>query len=222
MRVIISILFFSLIISYHGNSQNLETNDTRLKFTAFTSIGRSIIISDPSAPSKFPALELRIGGGIIKPIGRNIELRSRLAFGIKFKREPFNVDGQPYLIGPPFYALDELSSNRNYCFIEIPLTIQANLPHPKLGLSFGLNYRHFLAYDEPDSHSPYSPNRHEVGIIPGITYRANNKLHIGLDYYFGLTKTYSTGGLIDNQEFMMDAVNQFVQVRFDYIFHNKK
>jgi len=219
MKLIVCTLFFAVILNFQGNTQNFETNDARMRFTAVTSVGQSIFVSDPSAPSKFPTLEMRLGGGIVKPIGKKFELRSRFTFGVKFKREPFNQPGQPYIIGPPFMALDKLASNRNYYFIELPVAIQFNLPHPKLGFSLGVNYRHFLPHNES---SDYSMNRREWGIISGISYHLNNKLHVGLDYYFGLTKIFSSAGLIDNQDFTMDTRNQFFQLRFEYELHKKK
>ena len=65
--------------------------------------------------------------------------------GIKVKREAFNKPGQAYTVGPPFLKLDEVASNRNHYFVEVPLLLQFNLPHLELGLRAGVNYRSFLA-----------------------------------------------------------------------------
>lgn len=214
------VLAISASIFFCFRSEAQEPNlDKRVHYSVFAGVGRSTFVSDPAAPSKFPTLEVRLGAGLIKPIGNNIELRSRLAFGVKFKREPFNEPGQPYVIGPPFMGLDELASNRNHYFFEIPLMVQFNLPHPKLGFSLGGNYRHFLPHNESVD---FLTNRREIGIILGASYRLNNRLDVGLDYYFGLSKIYSSSGLIDNQEFTLDAYNQFGQIRFEYYLTRNK
>ena len=210
-----------ILISYCGYAQSQDSNGSskKIRFTAFASGGRSIFFTNPSAPSKFPTLELRLGAGIIKPLGKNVELRSRLSFGAKFKREAINRPGQPYIIGPPFTPLDELASNRNYYFIEIPLAIQFNLPHPKIGLSFGLNYRFFLPHNKSVD---FLANRRELGILPGITYRLSDKVHIGFDYCFGLTKIFSAAGQVDNKDVTINMRNQFAQIRFDYALPGRK
>lgn len=74
---------------------------------------------------------------------KDIQLKSGLAFGVKVKREAFNSSNL-VIIGPPFMELDEFASNRNHYFMEIPLILQYNLPHPKIGLSLGISYRFFF------------------------------------------------------------------------------
>lgn len=208
----------SLFLCFGSEAQDLGLRK-KVRYNFFAGVGRSTFVSGPAAPSKFPTLEVRLAGGLIKPIGRNVELRSRLAFGVKFKQEPYNEPGQPYVIGPPFMGLDELASNRNHYFFEIPLIVQFNLPHPKLGFSFGGNYRHFLPHNESVD---FLTNRRELGIILGASYRLTNSLDVGLDYYFGLSKIYSSSGLIDIQEFTLDAYNQFAQIRFEYYLNRNR
>ena len=208
----ITTLIFIVFATYQSNAQELN-KDNRLQFSVFSGVARATFASNPSAPSKFPALELRLGAGIIKPVSKSIEIRTRLTFGTKFKRDAFNKPGQPYLIGPPYLGLDELASNRNHYFVEIPVVVQFNLPHPKIGFSLGVNYRFFLPHN---SSVDDLTNRRELGLISGITYRLNKKIDMGLDYCAGLTKIYSPSGSIDSQSFSANARNQFAQLRIDY------
>lgn len=205
-----------IFISHFCSAQN-QDNDRKIKITAFTSVGQSTFYSNPSAPSKFPTLELRFGAGIIKPLTKNIQLKSRLTFGVKFKREAFNSSNL-VIVGPPFMELDEVASNRNHYFMEIPLILQFNLPHPKIGLSLGFNYRFFFPYNESVD---FLTNKREIGILPGISYHFSPRFEVGFDYFFGLTEVYNASGTIDNQEVNIDVHNRFAQVRFSYLISKK-
>ena len=202
-----------------GQHEEVSNSNNKIKYTGIFSVGRSTFKSSTSAPSTFPTLELRMGAGISKPLGKVIELRSRLAFGVKFKREAYNKPGQPYVIGPPFLELDEVASNRNHYFLEIPLVVQFNLPHPKLGFNMGVNYRFFFPYNKDVD---FLTNKSDVGIITGISYRGFDRLEIGFDYYFGITKLYSSSGTVDTTEFTFNTRNQFAQIRIEYALWNKK
>jgi len=213
-KTIFFLLFFS---SYYCKSQHKENNQ-KINFSLFASTGRSTFYSNPSAPSKFPTLEMRFGGGIIKPLTKHIELKSRLTFGVKFKREAFNSPNL-VIVGPPFMQLDDVSSNRNHYFFEIPLILQFNFPHPKIGMSLGFNYRFFFPNNESVD---FLTNRREIGILPGISYRIDSKIEIGVDYFFGLTEMYSASGTIDNQDVSVQTHNRFAQIRFSYLINKTK
>jgi hypothetical protein len=211
------IIFFIILSSYYCKGQNQDDHH-KIKFMAFASTGRSTFYSNPSASSKFPTFELRFGGGVIKQLTKTIELKSRLTFGVKFKRDAFNSSNL-VIVGPPFMELDDVASNRNHYFMEIPLIVQFNIPHPKIGLSVGLNYRFFLPNNESVD---FLTNRREIGILPGISYRVSPKFEIGIDYFFGLTEMYNAAGTIDNQEVNIETYNRFSQIRFLYIIGKSK
>ncbi|HPH45579.1 MAG TPA: hypothetical protein PLJ60_11145 [Chryseolinea sp.] len=217
LTILVAFLLSTLIVL--GQSEKGYLSNNKIIYTGFFSVGRSTFKSSLSAPSAFPTLELRMGAGISKSLGEIIELRSRLAFGVKFKREAYNKPGQSYVIGPPFMELDEVSSSRNHYFLEIPLVIQFNLPHPKLGFNIGANYRFFLPNN---SDVDFLTNRSDLGIITGLTYRGFGRLEIGMDYYFGITKLYSSAGTIDTTEFELNTRNQFAQIRIEYALRKKK
>lgn len=212
------ILLVAVLITTQVNAQTSKVSENRkLQVTGFAAIGRGIFKANPSAPSRFPTLELRVGAGVIKPVGKRFEIQSRLVLGEKFKREPYNKPGQGYTVDVPFDHLDELASKYSYYFIEVPIILQYNLPRPKLGISFGLNYRSFYPTEDPS----YSPMRNEIGLLPGGVFRINDRMRAGIEYYFGLTIVDGASGLIDNQPFEMKARNQFGQIKFEYIFKQK-
>ncbi len=106
LTIIIALLISALTVL--GQPKEGDGSNNKIRYSGFFSVGRSTFKSSVSAPSTFPTLELRMGAGISKSLGKVIELRSRLAFGVKFKREAYNKPGQPYVIGPPFMELDEV------------------------------------------------------------------------------------------------------------------
>ncbi len=65
-------------------------------------------------------------------------------------------------------------------------------------------------------------NKNDIGIITGISYRGFNRLEIGFDYYFGITKLYSSSGTVDSTEFTFNTRNQFAQIRIEYALWNRK
>ena len=208
------IFIFTCAATLAFGQSNLSASDKRISVNGFFAIGRSTFNSSPSAPSKFPTLEMRAGVGAAKSLGETFELRTRLNFGVKFKREPFNEEGS-VVVGPPFMDLDELASDRNHFFYEIPLLLQANLKHPQIGLRFGCNYRRFFP-DNSDVDALTA--RGDFGLLAGASYRLRQKMSLGFEYCYGLTKIISSGGTVDGSEYHLDVRNNFAQVVLEYSF----
>jgi hypothetical protein len=211
----ILILLTCLLTTINVFSQTTVTsrNTNRTTIRAFTSIGQSTFRTNISSPSKFPTTEIRVGIGASIKLTSIIDLYSRFTFGVKVKREAFN-NNQYVTVGPPFMELDYVASYRNHYFIEIPLLVNANLPGEKIGIQTGLNYRFFVPNNDAVD---FLTNRGEMGLITGAYYNITDKLRIGGNYTFGLTKVYGAGGTIDSQDFNMTVKNQFYQLTIEYL-----
>lgn len=199
---------FCCIGSYSADAQAIgETKQSKYELFAFAAIGRATVETNLSAPDNFSASEFRLGVGLGRSISQSFELRTRLTFGGRLKR-----DAEPYgLADSRFNIIDENTSNRNHYFIELPLFLQFNLSNPRIGFRAGGNYRQYLPTKPVDAYS----SQREFGVIAGAYYRLNDRMNIGFDYYFGLTKTFNGGGFSDGQEYNLVGRNHFAQLTFE-------
>lgn len=209
-----NLISFLLILIFNlAHGQNDVTTKQPIVWSGVFSVGRSTFESNIPAPSKFPAVEFRVGMGLSKPLNKLLDMKSRLNIGVKWKRDSYINQGQVSGISPLFMGLDRLASNRNHYFIDIPLLLQFNFPHPALGVNMGINYRFFL----PNNHAVDAlTNRGEIGLMAGTTYRIGKWMGVGLDYTIGLTKIYQTSGTIDSSQVSLDVFNHFGQIRLEY------
>jgi hypothetical protein len=189
-----------------------------VRFNAFIGAGYSTFQTNIPAPYKFTSPEFRLGAGVSKPVSKVFEVRGRLSFGAKIKREAYNKPGQPYLVGPPFLELDEVASSRNHYFIEVPVFLQFNLPNPKIGIRVGGNYRFFFPNNKDVDFLTF---RGDLGIVTGACWRMNDNISIGVDFLFGVTKVYTSGGYAGSV-FSLDTRNRFSQITFEYLFAEKR
>lgn len=206
---ILSVLLLVTIVTFGQKS-----DDKKFTFNSFVAVGRSTFATNISAPSKFPTLEMRLGAGVVRKLNETFDLRTRLTFGVKFKREGFNNAGVA-VVGPPFMELDDLSSDRNHFFYEVPLILQANLKHPSIGFTLGVNYRRFFPNN---SDVDALTARGDLGILGGANYRVNEKISIGVDYCVGLTNIIVTSGSVDSNSYTLTAKNNFGQLILEYKF----
>jgi hypothetical protein len=215
MKIFLLHLAFSLFVASKLFSQTTQTSikTNKLAIRAFASIGQSTFKTNLSSPSKFPTTEIRIGAGASVKVNSTIDLCSRFIFGVKAKREPFN-HGQYVTVGPPFMGLDEVASYRNHYFFEIPLFMNVNLFHKKLGIQTGLNYRFFRAHNDAVD---FLTNQSELGLITGACYNITDKIRIGGSYTFGLTEVYTLTGLINSEYVDMSVKNNFYQLSIEYL-----
>jgi len=184
-------------------------------FTAMAAGGQATFAMSHAGPSKFPALELRLGGGASYGFSNNVYVEGQMVFGVRAKREAFNKPGQPSAFGAPFASLDRVSSGRDHYFFEIPVRFVYRFPHPKIGVKAGMNYRFFM----PDNDDvDFLTNRGEAGIMGGLFYRVNSKWHVGADGYYGLTEIYSAAVMINGYEADFIVRNQFLQLYIEYQF----
>lgn len=202
-----TIVFF-FIFSYAVDAQTVqETKPGKYDLFAFAGIGRATVQTNLSAPDNFSAGEFRLGVGLSRSISKAFELRSRLTFGGRLKR-----DAGPYALSDSrFNTIDENTSNRNHYFMELPLFLQFNLANPSIGFRAGGNYRQYFPASPTDAYSGQS----EFGIITGIYCRLNDRINLGLDYYFGLTKMFNGGGISEGEEYNLIGRNHFAQLTFE-------
>lgn len=208
-------LFFLVSCATVAFGQDKDMN-RKTGYSVLAGAGRAIFASTPSGPSKFPALEVRVGGIITYQLSDRFSIDGRMIFGMKAKREAGNKQGQPYTIGPPFLTVDEVASKRDHYFYELPITLKYELPHPSIGLRIGGNYRFFMPYNKDVD---FLTNRREIGFIAGIFYKVSDKFNVGIDQYFGGTKLYVSHGQINGIDSELIVRNQFIQAYVEYKFH---
>lgn len=215
-KIIFFYLWLCSTMVYSQTAESATGND--LQFSVLAAVGRSTFKSNPSSANSFASPEIRLGLSMTKPLSRLISVRTGFLTGVKIKTEAINKPGQNSTLGPPYSDLDELASNRSHFFLEVPLSAQVNLTK-KVGLEFGGNYRFFMPNnDNVDALT----NRGDAGLIGGASYKITKQLNIGLQYYFGLSKIYTSSGLINSQEFTFDVRNEFALVRIEYLLIREK
>lgn len=205
----LSILFLLVCVGFFGSAQTVqqETTNKSIALYGFAGVGRATIETDRSAPTKFPAFEARLGVGLSKSLNKNFELRSRIVLGNRFKRKP---EINTATIGK-YMIIEESVNNRNHYFFEVPLLLQLNFPQAKLGLRAGGNYRQYFSSKTVDMFSGQS----EFGIITGAYYQVTDKINVGMDYYFGLTNIFKSGGNFNGQLYYITGKNQAAQLTFE-------
>jgi hypothetical protein len=216
---------FILLIGFHCCiGQELIKNDKKsLKYNIILGIARSTfeVHQVPESP-KYPSLELRLGVGLIKPLGNIFEIKTGLYFGLKVKREsyfygPTNQFTKERYVIP---SLDETASARNHLVTDIPLMLQVNIPKSRLSLRTGLNARLWQPHNDADGDDLAS--RDEFGIISGLTHKFSSKINLGIDLYLGLTNIYF-GGLVNSSPnpTQLKVTNQYAQFTMEYSFNRK-
>lgn len=194
-------------------------NDNKFRYTRFLGVARSSFDVNglPSSPS-YSSLELRLGAGILKPIGKYFELKSGLNLGLKVKRKSYFFGPSKQFTNEPWVmrSLDEAASSRNHFFVEIPLTLQYNLPNTRIRLKGGLNFRFWV----PNNDSvDVLTGRPEIGMLGGVSYNLYKRISIGLEYYYGLTNILRGYYYINSSQLIEYNVrNQFIQVVIEQTF----
>lgn len=219
MKYVFSFILILLVLCGNAQSKNALENEPLKKwsYTVFASAGVNTLYVEPRYTQKFSNTEFRLGAGIQYKIFDFLDLKSRLALGFRLKREPTDPNPSFKTVPFPYYALDEMTSQNNYFFYEIPLVLQFNVLHDKLGLTeiglrSGVSFRHFLPIDHQGP--PYLPN--DFGLLTGIQIGITKNISIGTDYYFGLLHTTKIGYSSDSGSGILEAWNRFGMVSLDY------
>jgi hypothetical protein len=209
-----------LLSSLFAFAQPSEDGTRKIKYAAILGLGASKFeIHQVSESPHYGSFELRLGLGIIKPLGKYLELKSGLSFGIKMKREsyyfgPYNNYTREKAV---LKRLDEATSNRNHFMYDLPLVLQYNLLQRKMGLRIGLNARFWTPKnDDVDVLTSLT----EIGSISGVTYRISNKINAGIDAYFGVNDIYFGGFLTSGSSRLtsLKVTNQYAQFTIEYFF----
>jgi len=209
-----------LFISQLCLAQILNSDfNKKLRYTRALGIARSTfdVTGFPSSPD-YASLELRLGAGIVKPIGKYFELKSGLNLGLKVKRKSYFFGPSKQFTYEPWVmlSLDEAASSRNHFFLDIPLTLQFNPPKTRIGLKGGLNFRFWA----PNNDSvDVLTARQEIGLLGGISYNVFKKINIGLEHYYGLTDIWGGSYTGNNSQIIQfHARNQFTQITIEQTF----
>lgn len=206
------LLSLLLFLNFSVYAQNrAETN--KIKFHGFAGAGRATIETNTSAPTRFPALEIKIGAAISKPLSESLVLNPRLAFGSRFKRHSDRAarhDGR-------FLILDEHTSDKSHYFIEVPILLQYNFPSIGLGLRAGGNFKQYLS-SRSTNRADMISGRSELGVIGGAVYSLTERINIGVEYHAGLTEIYKAGGSIDSHAYELRGKNHVAQLIFEISF----
>lgn len=212
-QLLLFTLFLLLNLITNAQSVQNSTNSSDIKFHGFAGVGRATIETNLSAPTKFPALEIKIGAGISKPLNESLELSSRLTFGSRLKRKSnmsARHDGR-------FTIIDEHASNKSHYFIEIPILLQYNFSTLGLGLRAGGNFKQYLSSRSSGMVDMIS-GRSEFGVIGGAVYSLTDRINIGVEYHAGLTEIYKGGGTIDGRTYELRGKNHVAQFIFEISF----
>jgi len=216
MKINILITVSFLFISQLNLGQVINSDfNKKLRHTRALSIARSTfdVTGFPSSPD-YASLELRLGAGIVKPIGKYFDLKSGVYLGLKMKRKSYYFGPSKQYTYEPWVhpGLDETASSRNHIVVDIPFTLQFKPPKTKLGLSAGLNAR---CWAPNNANVDVLTARPELGLLGGVSHKLVKAINIGFDYYHGLTDIYG-GNISQSGEFHVR--NQFIQLTLERYF----
>ena len=204
--LIISVL---LIEKAFPQTQNIDRT-TESKYSFSGGMGVAFFYYDTKViKQKFASPSFRAGIATYKKISRNLFLKYGFNLGVKLKTTPLYTT----MYALPLFKLDQTNSAKNHYFFEVPLTLQYN--YKKIGISAGVMYRSFLQFDNIKYINYYTAN--DIGLIPGVSYRINNKVKIGAEYYVGLIKFYQ-GAAFDNSHGTInyEVRNHYAMLTLDY------
>ncbi len=213
IRLDISAAFILLLNSNLCVAQIAKgVNDRKFIYTRALSIARSAfdVTGFPSSPD-YASLELRLGAGIVKPIGKYFDVKSGVYLGLKMKRQSYYFGPSKQYTYEPWVhpGLDQTASSRNHIVVDIPFTLQFKPPKTKLGLSAGLNAR---CWAPNNANVDVLTAQPEIGLLGGVSHKLYRAINIGFDYYKGLTDIHG-GSLQHSGEFHVR--NQFVQLTLE-------
>lgn len=209
--LIISVL---LIEKAFPQTQNIDRT-TESKYSFSGGMGVSFFNYDTKViEQKFASPSFRAGIATHKKISRYLFLKYGFNLGIKLKTTPLYTDYSP----SPLFKLDQTNSAKNHYFFEVPLTLNYN--SKKIGINAGVMYRSFLQFDNIKYVNYYTANA--VGLIPGVSYKINNKMTIGAEYYVGLIKFYQ-GYDFDKSGGTINYVvrNHYAMLTLDYALRSR-
>lgn len=148
--------------------------------------------ADVNVPQKFHTMELKFGVCLIKPLSEHFDLRSRIGYGIKFRRTPDNrlpqlMPGkEERIIREIRHSTNEAFATQNSDFVDFPIILHYKVGS-RLGVEIGFNYRlYYWFYDNPYLSFNYGPQLN-------LTYDVN-KFSVFCGYTLGLKRLLGGGG----------------------------
>ncbi len=184
----------------------------KISYAVLLSGGRSVFnVHGSSYSPRYPTVELRAGGVLIKPLGNQLKLRAGVEVSFKRKRDS-------YFYGPGgIYTrqrnvnlmLDDASSKRHHVSVNIPLQFDYQLPYLNWSVGGGACAR-FWNFQK--GYIDGLASRKEWGIRSAIYRKISPRLNAGADFYWGLSTIYFGSSRIK-------VTNQFMQLRVEYLFN---
>jgi hypothetical protein len=224
IKLFLTIIFALKIFHSFAQPQILEDEkNKKVKLSLAFSLGRSTFhVQNVSESPQYPTLELRMGIGFSKPIGKRIEIQSGVNFGLKFKRETYFFGPAKQFTTEPYVllGLDETASERNHMVAEFPLLLQYKPKRSNFSAKSGL-YSRF--WQPTNTNTDYLSSFNEFGILNGVKYRISKKLNLSIDYYYGLSDFYKGTILINGSQYRkFKATNRFIQTTIEFAINRKK
>lgn len=154
-------IIFFILCSLTAHAQNKRS----FYCTEFISVNRAYLNyqADVDVPKKFPTMELNIGVCLIKPLSEHFDLRSRIGYGVKFKRNDASassqVSGKAEATRESIYwSVNEELAKQNTDFVDVPIILHYKTIWCNLGIELGFNYRTYgWFYDLPFVAFDYGP-----------------------------------------------------------------
>lgn len=167
---------------------------------------------------KFSTTELKVGVCLIKPFSRHFELRSRIGYGIKFRRSPDILRTMPgkyeYLLALIYRSANKALATQDSDFLDIPIILHYKMLRNNLGIEVGFNYRDYgWFYNVESLNFDYGP-------LCNLTYAFNN-FSVFCGYTMGLKRMMrGKVNYVDESNnlivFTWSAKSNFVQLGIEY------
>lgn len=216
MKLTITCIALCLLSAHFLYGQTNEDKNSPYTFSGKIGIGRTKFDVKGFLTEDYPALVVRLGGGISRPIiGRRLLLVSGLNIYYRAKsKSPLKDEIYYYGKGSLLPRLDDTASKKTHLAFEIPLSIRYLLNGGR-SMSAGLIVRN---WGPTDLAGDLLKSMTEFGYIVMVNQRIFTDFTVGLDFYWGLSDLYlgsvlGAGGI--------NIKNRAVQVSLGYTFKNR-
>lgn len=214
MKIMALFLVISCATICGGQDRNLS-NPKKYTVRLVAGGGRSIFHTNVlKSQTRYPTPEYRFGFIVNSTLNNKVEFQARPFFGIKKRGEVQNVL-------TPFNFLEE-STKRDYVFSEVSFLTNYSV-YRNIKIKSGLNSRFFF----PSSNIAYDflGSRFDFGLIVGFSVKLSNRIYIGSEYMFGLTKVLKLNYFDSNlkpQSGLLEIQNRIAQITLEYSLNTRK
>ena len=203
----IALLLALCFIAFAVDAQTIKpTKKTSFFVTAGTGMA-SFLISKKNSPD-FAQPDVRFGFGISRPLSKRISLYTRLNVGYRFPNpEKARVDYTMPLPNDWLYKVPQ----REHWFFDVPVIVNYQFPQRRITIGVGALYNMIV---KSGTNITFTDNRHDVGVVGRVAWRANRSFEIGSEYYMGMIKMLESYPASSPD--YVSVRNQFAQVFVNY------